>query len=69
MYLFLNNLSKYYDCADEDTGLRTVPSRSVGAGAMSQVRELILGLPDGRGLALLGIDCLKAGKFWTGLRS
>ncbi len=31
MYLFLNNLSKYYDYADEDTGLRTVPSSSVGA--------------------------------------
>jgi hypothetical protein len=37
--------------------------------AMSHVRELILGLPDGRGLALLGIDCLKDGKFGTGLRS
>ena len=45
---------------------RVVPSEPK---AMSHVRELILALPDGRGLALLGIDCLKAGKFWTGLRS
>jgi hypothetical protein len=39
-----------------------------GPKTMSHVRELILGLPYGRGLALLGIDCHKAGKVGTGLR-